>query len=94
LALTGGTPKRVPPFSSIGLLSRARPVTPIRKPIADIVAKYGKYNGWRKPEQLRPETYSILGYRKAEHVSAAWSELVVRANAIAKLLPPDAQSAN
>jgi hypothetical protein len=61
--------------------------------IADIVAKYGKYNGWRKPELLRPETYSVLHYREAERVSAAWNELVVRAEAVAKQLPPEAQSA-
>ena len=61
--------------------------------IADIVAKYAKYNGWRKPEQLRPETYSVLNYREAERVSAAWNDLVVRAEAIAKKLPADAQDA-
>lgn len=61
--------------------------------IADIVAKYGKYNGWRKPEQLRPETYSILNYREAERVWAAWEELVVRAQRVADALPPETQDA-
>jgi hypothetical protein len=61
--------------------------------IADIVGKYGKYNGWRKPEQLRPETYSIVNYREAERVWAAWSDLVVRAEKVAKVLPPEAQAA-
>jgi hypothetical protein len=27
--------------------------------IADIVAKYAKYNAWRKPEVLRSDTYSL-----------------------------------
>ncbi|MDR3526343.1 MAG: glycosyl hydrolase 115 family protein [Rhizomicrobium sp.] len=61
--------------------------------IADIVAKYGKYNGWRKPEQLRPETYSVLNYREAERVSAAWSDLVLRAERVRKALPSEAQDA-
>ena len=61
--------------------------------IADIVSKYTKYNGWRKPEQLKPETYSVLNYREAERVSAAWDNLVTRAEAIAKQLPPNAQAA-
>ena len=47
--------------------------------IADIVTKYAKYNGWRKPELLTPETFSLLNYREAERVSAAWSKLVARA---------------
>jgi Alpha-glucuronidase len=61
--------------------------------IADIVAKYGKYNGWRKPEQMRPETYSVLNYREAERVEAAWKDLIARAEAIGAKLPPEAQDA-
>jgi hypothetical protein len=61
--------------------------------IADIVAKYGKYNGWRKPEQMRPETYSVLSYREAERVEAAWKDLIARAEAVGAKLPADAQDA-
>ncbi len=61
--------------------------------IADIVAKYGKYNGWRKPEQMRPETYSVLNYREAERVEAAWKDLIARAEAVGAKLPPEAQDA-
>jgi hypothetical protein len=61
--------------------------------IADIVAKYGKYNGWRKPEQVRPETYSIVNYREAERVEAAWDSLIARAEAVAAKLPPEMQDA-
>ncbi len=39
--------------------------------IADIVAKYAKYNGWRKPELVTPETFSITNYREAERVSGS-----------------------
>ena len=61
--------------------------------IADIVAKYGKYNGWRKPERVSPETYSVLNYREAERVEAAWNALIARAEAIAPKLPREAQDA-
>ncbi len=61
--------------------------------IADIVAKYGKYNGWRKPEQLRPDTYSVVNYREAERVEAAWSDLAAHAEAVGRKLPADMQDA-
>jgi len=38
------------------------------KDIADIVAKYTKYNGRRKPELLAPDTYSLVNYQEAENV--------------------------
>ena len=38
--------------------------------IADIVARYTKYNGRRKPELLEPRTYSLVNYREAETVVA------------------------
>jgi hypothetical protein len=61
--------------------------------IADIVAKYAKYNGWRKPDILNPGTYSIQNYREAERVLAAWNDLADRAETIGKTLPPEAQDA-
>lgn len=61
--------------------------------IADIVAKYAKYNGWRKPEQVRPDTYSVINFREAERMSSAWNDIAARAEAIAKTLPLEAQDA-
>ncbi len=55
--------------------------------IADIVAKYAKYNGWRKPELVTSATFSITNYREAERVSAAWSDLLTRAEKINANLP-------
>src|SRR6185295_1420824 len=34
--------------------------------IADMLAKYTKYNGRRKPELLAPGTYSLANFREAE----------------------------
>lgn len=61
--------------------------------IADIVARYGKYNGWRKPELMRPDTYSVLNEREAERVAQDWSDLVAHAETVGRSLPSDAQDA-
>lgn len=57
--------------------------------VADVVTKYAKYNGWRKPELLSPRTYSLLNYEEAERVEATWRKLSEEAEAISKKLPPD-----
>ncbi len=61
--------------------------------IADIVAKYGKYNGRRKPELLEPTTYSVVNYREADRVSADFQAITKRAEAIYKELPEDEKDA-
>jgi hypothetical protein len=61
--------------------------------IADIVAKYAKYNGWRKPELIKPETFSVANYREAERVSAAWNELLMKAEKINETLPQEQRDA-
>ena len=55
--------------------------------IADIVAKYTKYNGRRKPEQLEPNTYSLLNYNEAERVVAEYQAIAARAEQIYAQLP-------
>ncbi len=61
--------------------------------IADIVSKYGKQAGWRKPELLEPDTFSLVNHREAERVSTAWNDLVVRAEKVNEALPADQQDA-
>ena len=56
--------------------------------IADIVAKYAKYNGRRKPELLSPDTYSLVNYNEAERVAAEFTSLTARAEHIGALIPP------
>ncbi|MFN3819903.1 glycosyl hydrolase 115 family protein [Blastomonas sp.] len=55
--------------------------------IASLVSRYAKYNAWRKPEQLRPETYSLEHYREAERMVGLWTELRARAEAVNRTLP-------
>ncbi|MDI7776677.1 glycosyl hydrolase 115 family protein [Asticcacaulis sp. EMRT-3] len=54
---------------------------------ADIVSRYTKYNGWRKPEMVTPDTYSLINYREAEQMEAAWTEVVQRAEKLYADLP-------
>ena len=55
--------------------------------IGEIVWKYIKYNGRRKPEHIEPHTYSLLHYGEAENVLAQYDALVEAAEAIYEQLP-------
>ena len=55
--------------------------------IADIVAKYTKYNGRRKPELLAPDTYSLVNYQEAENVVADFKTITAIAEDIYGKLP-------
>lgn len=47
--------------------------------IADIVSKYTKYNGWRKPELINERTYHLINDHEWDRVLKLWEELVTRA---------------
>jgi hypothetical protein len=55
--------------------------------IADVVAKYTKYNGRRKPELLEPNTYSLVNYREAETIVADYNKIADQAERLYNLLP-------
>lgn len=61
--------------------------------IADILTKYLKYNGRRKPELLSPGTYSLTHYREAERVVEDYNELARRAEEIDEQLPAEYKDA-
>ena len=61
--------------------------------IADMVARYAKYNARRKPELLSPDTYSLLDYREAETVAHDYAALADRARALGEQLPPEQRDA-
>jgi glycosyl hydrolase family 115 (putative glucuronidase)/glycosyl hydrolase family 115 len=50
--------------------------------IADLIAKYGKYTGRRKPELLEPNTFSLVNYEEADRVSAEYESALVQAEKI------------
>jgi hypothetical protein len=61
--------------------------------IADLASRYAKYNGWRKPELVKPETFSQLNYDEAERVEAAWRDVAEWAEKLYALLPPEQRDA-
>jgi len=60
--------------------------------IAGILAKYGKYNGRRKPEMLDANTYSF-NYNEWSRVVNEYNQLLQKAESISKLLPSEYKDA-
>ncbi len=61
--------------------------------IANIISKYTKYNGRRKPELLDPGTFSLVNYREADTVLADWKSIADEAEHIYQALPENARDA-
>ena len=61
--------------------------------IADILNKYTKYNGRRKPEMVAPDTYSLSDYREAETVVADYNDIAKKAEKIYNELPAEYKDA-
>ena len=61
--------------------------------IADILAKYAKYNARRKPEMLAPDTFSLVNYAEAETVVNDFKTIADRAEKIYQKLPADRRDA-
>ncbi|HEY4326912.1 MAG TPA: glycosyl hydrolase 115 family protein [Mucilaginibacter sp.] len=55
--------------------------------IADILSKYTKYNGRRKPELLDQNTYSLTNYREFETIVADYNKLKDEAESLNKKIP-------
>ncbi len=61
--------------------------------IAQIMARFTKYNGRRKPELLDESTFSLVDYQEADGMVADWKNLVAQAEQIQARLPEDARNA-
>ena len=61
--------------------------------IADVISKYGKYNGRRKPELLDANTYHITNYDELNKVTSDYHALRVKAETIDKDLSPEYKDA-
>jgi hypothetical protein len=61
--------------------------------IAEILAKYTKYNGRRKPELLEPGTFTLVDYGEAETVFADFQALAEKAEEIYAKLPENQRDA-
>lgn len=60
---------------------------------ADLMAKYTKYNLWRKPEVETTDYFSIVNYHEAEHLLGLWQDLAQRAETLKAKIPAEAQDA-
>lgn len=61
--------------------------------IAEILTKYTKYNGRRKPESLAQDTYSLTNYREAETVVDDYKKIAEKAEKIYKEIPAEYKDA-
>lgn len=61
--------------------------------IGDILSKYGKYNGRRKPESLTASTYSLINYNEFETVVSDYKNILARAEVIYNNLPKEKRDA-
>jgi hypothetical protein len=59
---------------------------------AGILAGYTRFNGRRKPELLRPDTYSLVDYQEFEGVVAEYEALAAQAEALYLRLPAHKRS--
>ena len=57
---------------------------------ADIIARYSKYNLWRKPEVQVP---GLFNYKEMLHLNNQWQSLVLRCEALKERIPASAQDA-
>ncbi len=63
------------------------------KEIADIISKYTKYNGRRKPELLDANTYNIQNYWESNNTTQQYKDLLVKAEKINRQLPNEYRDA-
>ena len=60
------------------------------KECADIIARYSKYNLWRKPEVQVP---GLFNYEEMLHLNNLWQSLVLRCDALKEHIPAASQDA-
>ena len=60
------------------------------KECADIIARYSKYNLWRKPEVQVP---GLFNYSEMLHLNNLWQSLVLRCEALKERIPAESQDA-
>jgi len=61
--------------------------------IADLMAKYTKYNGRRKPELLDSANFSLQDYQEADRVLAEWKAITDKAQSLYEVLPDSQKDA-
>ncbi|MDE5997070.1 MAG: glycosyl hydrolase 115 family protein [Muribaculaceae bacterium] len=65
----------------------------VAKDVADVLAKYPKYNLWRKPEVQTAGIFSVENYNEAERVDSLWLALEEKVEHIKHKISPEAMDA-
>jgi hypothetical protein len=61
--------------------------TALAAEIAEVLSKFTKYNGRRKPELLDARTYNVINYREAERVVEDYNAVAAKAEELFNKLP-------
>ncbi|MGB7437985.1 MAG: glycosyl hydrolase 115 family protein [Candidatus Acidiferrum sp.] len=61
--------------------------------IADLISKFGKYTGRRKPELVDPTTFSLVNYGEADRVNSEYQSALEEAAQIYQKLPANYRDA-
>ncbi|MDE6548756.1 MAG: glycosyl hydrolase 115 family protein, partial [Muribaculaceae bacterium] len=61
--------------------------------VADVLAKYPKYNLWRKPEVQTAGIFSVENYNEAERIDSLWLALEKKVEQIKQKISPEAMDA-
>jgi hypothetical protein len=61
--------------------------------IADVISRYTKFNGRRKPELLEPDSFSLTNYNEADRVYEEWKSVSAEAEKIYQELPQEMRDA-
>ena len=61
--------------------------------VADVLAKYPKYNLWRKPEVQTAGIFSVENYNEAERIDSLWLALEEKTEQIKHKISPEAMDA-
>jgi len=61
--------------------------------IEHLISGYTRHSGRRKPELMKPDTYSLTSYDEANRVAAELNDLVQRAETLYDKIPADAKDA-
>lgn len=65
----------------------------VAEDVADVLAKYPKYNLWRKPEVQTDGLFSVENYNEAERTDSLWQALEEKVESIKEKISLDAEDA-
>jgi hypothetical protein len=83
--------EKIPEFTRLWVAQQFGPAD--APPIAAILDQYTKFNGWRKPELLAPDTFSLVNYQEADRVLAGWKSIAAESEDIYHQLPENERDA-